>query len=274
MCQLYDLKSQAVQPPGMTFALFLNGGAKTWVGDRPFDMGATPEHRPNGLEAVAICRTRADSFVRYSARGSRIRKVIISISPEWLDDGGFDGIGNHAPIRQFSRDHLASVRWHPSPRLIALAEQMLHPPALLPMMHNLYCESRAIEFIGEAFQAIAQSNADQAGPTLRPNDYRRVAMICEFLEANLERPLTLQGIARNAGISVNTLQRLFRAVHGTTVFDYTRARKLQRARQVLEADGVSVAQAAYIAGYASAANFATAFKRQFGISPKSVRAQL
>jgi AraC-like DNA-binding protein len=58
------------------------------------------------------------------------------------------------------------------------------------------------------------------------------------------------------------------------VFDYVRVRKLEQAREVLERDGVSVAQAAYIAGYASPANFATAFKRQFGTSPKNVRARM
>jgi len=31
-------------------------------------------------------------------------------------------------------------------------------------------------------------------------------------------------------------------------FEYTRLRKLDRARQLLEADGISVAQAAYVAG--------------------------
>lgn len=87
----------------------------------------------------------------------------------------------------------------------------------------------------------------------------------------LNGPLTMQTIASHAGLSVNTVQRLFRAVHKTTVFDYARDRKLQRARQALEAGGISVAQAAFIAGYASAANFATAFKRRFGMTPKSAR---
>jgi AraC-like DNA-binding protein len=81
-------------------------------------------------------------------------------------------------------------------------------------------------------------------------------------------------IARNAGMSVNTLQRIFRMVHNTTVFDYVRARKLHRAREALERDGASVAEAAYIAGYASAANFATAFRRFFGTSPKNFRARI
>lgn len=35
-------------------------------------------------------------------------------------------------------------------------------------------------------------------------------------------------------MSVNTLQRLFYAVHGVTVFEYVRARKLDRARDALE----------------------------------------
>jgi AraC-like DNA-binding protein len=42
------------------------------------------------------------------------------------------------------------------------------------------------------------------------------------------------------------------------------------AREALERDGMSVAQAAYIAGYTSAANFATAFRRFFGTTPENV----
>ena len=44
--------------------------------------------------------------------------------------------------------------------------------------------------------------------------------------------------------------------------------------KALERDGASVAEAAYIAGYASAANFATAFRRFFGTSPKNFRARI
>jgi AraC-like DNA-binding protein len=46
---------------------------------------------------------------------------------------------------------------------------------------------------------------------------------------------------------------------------------LLRARQALEQEGRSVGEAADIAGYTSAANFATAFKRHFGITPRQCR---
>ncbi|CFO34701.1 transcriptional regulator [Bordetella pertussis] len=44
-------------------------------------------------------------------------------------------------------------------------------------------------------------------------------------------------------------------------------------RLYLECDGLSVAQAACLAGYTSAANFATAFRRAFGVTPGQLRAR-
>ncbi|MFQ6685116.1 helix-turn-helix domain-containing protein, partial [Bordetella pertussis] len=40
-----------------------------------------------------------------------------------------------------------------------------------------------------------------------------------------------------------------------------------------QAGGLSVAQAACLAGYTSAANFATAFRRAFGVTPGQLRAR-
>lgn len=84
-------------------------------------------------------------------------------------------------------------------------------------------------------------------------------------------PNSIEEIARNAGMSSSSLQRHFRAAFGMTVFEFIRNARLDEARRVLMQDGVSVSEAAYRAGYSNAANFATAFKRRFGISPKHVR---
>ena len=53
-----------------------------------------------------------------------------------------------------------------------------------------------------------------------------------------------------------------------------REQRLARAWAALEQTGCSVAEVAHGAGYSSAANFSTAFKRRFGISPKLVRARV
>jgi AraC-like DNA-binding protein len=67
------------------------------------------------------------------------------------------------------------------------------------------------------------------------------------------------------------MQGAFKAVYGRTIADYSRELRLQRAREAIERNGASVAQAAYDAGYSNPANFSTAFKRLFGLSPSEAK---
>jgi AraC-like DNA-binding protein len=50
-----------------------------------------------------------------------------------------------------------------------------------------------------------------------------------------------------------------------------RETRLQAARDAMDKDGLTIGQAAFLAGYSSPANFSTAFKRVFGISPSEAR---
>ncbi|WP_425487890.1 helix-turn-helix transcriptional regulator [Microvirga lupini] len=72
-------------------------------------------------------------------------------------------------------------------------------------------------------------------------------------------------------MSTSSLQRHFRAAFGMTVFEFIRNEKLNEAWRLLMQEGISVGEAAYRAGYSSAANFTTAFKRRFGVLPKHLR---
>src|SRR5690606_14960820 len=86
--------------------------------------------------------------------------------------------------------------------------------------------------------------------------------------------MTVDELARKVGLSTSALQRQFRDVYGNTVDEYRRDIRLDQAWARLEQTGCSVSEVAWAAGYSSAANFSTAFKRKFGISPKWVRTKL
>ncbi|MFS8039163.1 helix-turn-helix transcriptional regulator [Xanthobacter sp. AM11] len=266
---LHDTTTQVVHGEGLTLSLFLEGSADISFGGQAFHLG------PGGageVEGVLMARAEPDLFVRRGRRGTRVRKVNISMPREWLEAGGLEQAEQHRAVAGFSRDHLASVRWRPSARLVALAEQILAPPEYGPLLAGLYVESRALEMVFEALGALGDPAGGVAAP-LRPRERNRMWTVQDFVESQLHRDLTLDEIAREAGMSVNTLQRGFRAMFGMTVFEYVRHRKLERARDALAADGLTVAQAAYLAGYNSSANFATAFKRAFGVSPKMLRSR-
>jgi AraC-like DNA-binding protein len=109
-------------------------------------------------------------------------------------------------------------------------------------------------------------------PRLLPRERARIGAVRELLDSGAADGLSLAEIARHAGTNVSTLQKQFRALFGLTVFEYLRRSRLLRARQALERDGCCIVNAACLAGYTSPANFATAYRRQFGITPRQSRA--
>ncbi|MDA7949486.1 MAG: AraC family transcriptional regulator [Hyphomicrobiaceae bacterium] len=262
---------EMVLPSCLNVFVILEGGIDFKLDEIPFAFSALKENSQVQPTAFAVAITKPARLERHSRRGSRTRKVNIMIKPEWLDDCGLNDKADAEDVGCFLRKHLAQTSWEPSSRAVALAEQMLNPPRLPPIVRELYLESRAIELAAEALQAL---NGELRCPALDRAgtiDICRAQTVRDYIEQRLGDPLTLSIIAREVGIGTTTLQRLFKSVYGTTVVEYVRIRKLERARFAIETEGLSVSEAAYLAGYRNPANFATAFKRAFGISPKMLR---
>ena len=270
-CQeLHDFSTQVKVEPRLNFILFLEGRSEVRYGDRELHFGAT---RTDQCEGIALSVAEPVLFSRKARRGSHIRKLVISLSPEWLDCGGLDEQPEHAAISRFSQEHMAMRHWKPSARLLTLAEQILNPPGYGALLDNLYLESRSLEIASEALAALSQ-HEPLCAAGLRPQEHQRIRKVIELLDSHQSETWSMDAIAREVGINVNTLQRQFQASQGITPFEYLRTRKLKQAREKLEREAISVSQAAWQAGYSSAANFSTAFKRQFGLSPKQVRPKL
>lgn len=262
---LHDTTTRVVHGAGLTISLFLEGEADIVLGGRPLHLGT-----PGAPEGVLMARAEPDLFERHGRRGAQVRKVNVFLPEGWLEREQQDDRG-HRSLLAFTGDHRAIARWRPSTHMTALAEQILSPPQYGPLLAGLYAESRAMELVVGALGLLDTGGEGEALAALRPRERQRMWTIHDFIEANLQRDLSLEEIAREAGMSVNSLQRAFRGAFGTTVFEYVRRRKLELARDGLASEGLSIAQAAYVAGYGSPANFSTAFKRAFGISPKAWR---
>lgn len=227
--------------------------------------------RGRRAEGVLISVPDATQFTRRAHRGKRERKVSISVDADWLEASGLDVAGRNGVLADFTGGHLSITRWKPSAKAIALAEQIHNPPPYALPLKNLYLESRAIELLTEALLAAT----GQDGPevlALRPRDELRMRELRAYLDSDAALDMSLEAIAAHMGSNPSTLQRNFRAAYGATIFEYLRDRNLQRARSALEQGGISIAEAAALAGYTSAANFATAYRRRFGITPKQSRA--
>lgn len=96
--------------------------------------------------------------------------------------------------------------------------------------------------------------------------------IVSWIEDRLEGPLTLELIARQAGLSPYHFSRLFTARTGRSVMFHVRSRRLMRAARRLATDpGLRLIDLALDCGFESQEAFTRAFKRAFGASPGRFR---
>ncbi len=98
-----------------------------------------------------------------------------------------------------------------------------------------------------------------------PSD-RRALALAEQLQDEPSNSAGLGDLARRAGASLRTLQRLFPAETGLTLEAWRQKARLIWSITRLSA-GASVSAAAFDAGYESPSAFIAAFKRQFGVTP-------
>ncbi len=94
--------------------------------------------------------------------------------------------------------------------------------------------------------------------------------ILEFMEQNYMYEFSLDELARYTGRSLASFKRDFRKVSDLTPEKWLIRRRLDAAYARLETGQSKVAEVCAEVGFKNPSHFATAFKRQFGISPTAV----
>jgi AraC family transcriptional regulator len=99
----------------------------------------------------------------------------------------------------------------------------------------------------------------------------RIQATLDYMEVNLERPITMSELARVACFSVFHFHRVFVLMVGDTAADYLRNRRLAKAADALLKTEQRVLDIALEHGFQSHETFARAFKRQFELTPLEYR---
>src|ERR1700691_135696 len=105
-----------------------------------------------------------------------------------------------------------------------------------------------------------------------PKDSRVLAVAQALIANQADNPL-LHTLCADAGASVRTIERVFRAEVGTDFATWRRQARLMKAVELL-AGGSSVKQVAFAIGYRQPSAFAEMFRRTFAATPKAWTAAL
>jgi AraC-like DNA-binding protein len=255
-------------PEELSCIFFLEGTVDLSIGDRRFAFQA---HR-GAAQGVAIMNACPEHFARASRGHQHLRHLVVSATPEWLHRDVLETVVDNKGGARLLRDHLAEHRWTLTPRMVALVSEIFAPSPLIPQLWDLYLESRAVELVAETMAAVLKADRNERGGSIvTRHDANCLQRAKDFIDTRIAEPISVDTIAREAGISASGLQRLFRISENRSIFDYVRNIRLERAFTVLASGGVSVQDASVIAGYTNPANFATAFRRRFGVVPTAVK---
>jgi AraC family transcriptional regulator len=108
------------------------------------------------------------------------------------------------------------------------------------------------------------SRLPELGERRRP---RWLSVVEDAIEASIAEPPSVADLAALAGVHASHLLRTFRRHHGTTVANYARQRRIERARVAVARGEQALSIIALEAGFADQSHFTRVFRKAFGETP-------
>jgi len=150
--------------------------------------------------------------------------------------------------------------------------------APLDLMLNLIEEklgSRIAQRVSEQFIVDRiRSDKDRQYVPLRAQvgvSHQSLIKVAELMEANVERPMSLERIAQETGLSRRQIERLFKRHLNCVPKRYYLELRLKRARELLLQTAMPIMDITTACGFQSPPHFSKCYRKQFGYPPSVER---
>lgn len=149
--------------------------------------------------------------------------------------------------------------------------------------HNGITEAEArkegweISLLGNTLQLLTLIGrllkSEDSGGSLPQKSIALIDDIMIYIKENLDKKITLTGVARRFYISESTLSHMFRSRMGVSFYRVVTQIRLLKAKSLLLGNS-SAEEISRIVGYENYSTFYRAFYQEFGISPGNYRKSL
>lgn len=96
----------------------------------------------------------------------------------------------------------------------------------------------------------------------------RVSKAIQWLRSNFTKPLSVESLASQVGLSTSSLHQHFKNVTAMSPLQFQKRLRLQEAKRLLLAESIDAADAAYRVGYESPSQFSREYRRMYGAPPR------
>lgn len=170
-------------------------------------------------------------------------------------------------LNRENRDKKYYREYSITPDLITVLNQIInHDPNAI--VAQLYYRSKSLELLSLFFNGPRDIDLDQCPFLADEKNVVKIKQAKEILINHLADPPTLQELANETNLPINSLKKGFKQVYGNTVYGFLLDYKLEQSRQLLQEGILNVNEISSRIGYSAASHFITAFKKKYGTTPK------
>lgn len=172
-------------------------------------------------------------------------------------EAGLNAPKSHADAKALYISELDGMLLDAVVRLVQLADSSEEACVLIPLV------KREI-----AFRLLMgrQGNRLRHLPMLGAQSYR-IAKAVEKLRREFDQPISIDGLAKDLGMSSSGFHHHFKTVMDMSPLQYQKLIRLQEARQLMLGQSLDASSAGYRVGYDDPSHFSKDYKKRFGISP-------
>jgi len=185
------------------------------------------------------------------------------------------GQNGNEPLKRFTdkiinkENSILSEHWKTSNFKIQQVIQEIIGCTYQNQLKDLFLLSKSIELLVLQAQLYEEQTVHQFIKTNA--DKKKLIQAKELLQSSIENPPSLVELSKLIELNEYKLKRGFKELFGTTVFGYIHQTRMSMAKKLLLGTDSSAKDIAYQTGYSSPQHFNKAFKKQFGVTPKSIR---
>ncbi|WP_198659288.1 helix-turn-helix domain-containing protein [Nocardiopsis sp. FIRDI 009] len=194
-----------------------------------------------------------------------VELMLVALDPTWLEKLA-DEDGLHGTLEVTPSFHLSD------PFLAMMVERLVLEYEQTGPDDSLYAQSLVQAIAAHVLRVSSNhggGRAPAAGSALPP---RRLSRVVDHIHANLGGPISLDDLARVAGVSRSHFTRLFRSSTGHPPHQYVLRQRLEHARRALVTTDTPIARIAQDCGFADQSHLTRTMRRHLGVTPRALRA--
>ncbi|AFY71455.1 transcriptional regulator, AraC family [Thalassoporum mexicanum PCC 7367] len=224
--------------------------------------------------------------IELTVSGALLEEILTELGMELLWPEGFDQKEFSLKSLQLSQQrsplinqpsNLLQWRLHSTLGMQQVIQQILDCPHQ-GTSRRFYLESKALELITQWLEQTIylfkqQNESTEANPAINLDAIEQIYAARQILVSQFVNPPSLNELARQVGLNRRKLSEGFQQLFKATPFVYLQHYRLEQAQQLLHQPDIKIAAVAKQLGYRNPSKFTIAFKKQFGVNPKTYQQQ-